>query len=307
MKFALWIGAFLSGVMLEGSAYSVPAQRVWQDVSYVEDGMTGHLLDVYLPEEGDGPWPVIVSIAGSAWFSDNTKQRAYEIAKPLREAGFAIVAVNHRSSRQAIFPAQLNDIKAVVRYVRGNADRFSLDTRFIGITGDSSGGHLSSLMGTSVGVGTIEQAGIALSLEGNLGGFLGESSSVDAVVDWYGPSDFQAMDGCGSTMSHDSPMSPESTLVGGPIQEMDTMCDLANPISYVDSGDVPFLIFHGDEDPLVPHCQSELLHEALTDSGVSSRLVIVPGGGHGKGMWIPEYTGQMVEFFAAQRDAVLNR
>jgi acetyl esterase/lipase len=271
----------------------------------VEDGLVGHKVDVYLPEEGDGPFPVIIAIAGSAWFGNDTKGRAYQIGRPLLDEGFAIVAVNHRSSREAIFPAQINDIKAAVRFVRGNATTYRLDTRFVGITGDSSGGHLSALMGTTVGVRSRRVGDTELSIEGDLGTFTNESSAVDAIVDWYGPSAFQKMDACGSSFSHDAVESPESTLVGGPIQENDAMCALANPITYIDAQDPPFLILHGDADPLVPHCQSELLHEALVAAGVESRLIIVPGGGHGEGMWIPKYIDEMTAFFVAQKSATL--
>jgi len=293
--------------MVAAAAVAQPQQRAWTDVQYVDDDLVGHRLDIFLPENGDGPFPVIVAIAGSAWFGDNTKSRAYQNAKTLRAQGFAIVAVNHRSSRQAIFPAQIHDIKAAVRFVRGRAADYHLNAQFIGITGDSSGGHLSALMGTSGGVRTHAVDGTELSLEGALGAFTNSSSSVDAVVDWYGPTDFQEMDECGSSFSHDALDSPESTLVGGAIQENDAMCALANPITYIDAGDPAFLILHGDADPLVPHCQSERLHAALQDKGVSSTLVIVPGGGHGQGMWIPEYTDQMVAFFRQQMNAKLGR
>ena len=96
-----------------------------------------------------------------------------------------------------------------------------------------------------------------------------------------------------------SPDSPASILIGGPIQENDELSALADPITYVDADDPPFLILHGDADPLVPHCQSELLYEALQAAGVESRLLIVPGGGHGRGMWIDTYIDQMVAFFDA--------
>lgn len=279
---------------------SAQTQPTWKDINYVGDTLTGHRLDIYLPAEGDGPFPVIVAIAGSAWFGNNTKDRAYQISKSLQEKGFSIVAVNHRSSREAIFPAQINDIKAVVRFVRANAEKYNFDTRFIGITGDSSGGHLSAMMGTSGGVNTYTIGKTSLSIEGDLGAFTNQSGKVDAVVDWYGPSNFLVMDSCGSSFSHDAIESPESTLVGGPIQENDEMCTLANPITYADKSDPSFLILHGDADPLVPHCQGILLHEALEKKGVQSKLTIVPGGGHGDGMWEPEYIKEMADFFLEQ-------
>lgn len=290
----------VSFVFILNFGYAQSVGRTWTDLAYVDDGLVGHTLDIYLPEEGEGLFPVIVAIAGSAWFGEDTKGRAYQIASSLREEGFAIVAVNHRSSRQAIFPAQIHDIKAAVRFIRGSSEDYSLDSRFVGIMGDSSGGHLSALMGSTRGVQGFSVESVELSIEGGLGNYIDESSSVDAVVDWYGPTDFQKMDTCGSSFSHDAVDSPESTIVGGPIQENDAMCAFANPITYIDSEDPAFLILHGDADPLVPVCQSELLHEALVAKSVPSELIVVPDGGHGQGMWIPEYTNRMTAFFAEQ-------
>jgi acetyl esterase/lipase len=288
----------ISTCMLLLSSTYAQSSKQWLDVSYARDTLTGHRLDIFLPEKGKAPYPVIVTIAGSAWFGNNTKNQAYEkMGIPMLKNGYAVVAVNHRSSREAIFPAQINDIKAVVRFIRAHAAAYQLDTTFIGITGDSSGGHLSALMGTTAGTKQFSVGAKSLSLEGAVGTFTNQSSRVDAVVDWYGPTDFQVMDSCGSSFSHDAPESPESTLIGGPIQENDDLCGLANPITYIDANDPPFLILHGDADELVPHCQSILLHEALQAKGVPSKLIIVPKGGHGPGLWIDQYTSEMVNFF----------
>lgn len=303
--FLVWALAF-AGMIAQQFSFAQPSNegnigRKWLDVNYAGDTLTGHRLDIFLPAEGEGPYPVVVAIAGSAFFSDNSKGRAFGIGKPLLEYGFAVVATNHRSSRKSIFPAQINDIKGVVRFLRANASKYSLDTSFIGITGNSSGGHLSAMMGTSGGVGQYSAGDKTRSIEGAVGGNAGESSRVDAVVDWYGPTAFQKMDSCGSTMAHDAPDSPESVLVGGPIQENDDLCALAGPITYVDQNDPPFLIIHGDADPLVPHCQSVLLYEALKRAGVESEMITVPGGGHG-GAWEEGYKEKMVSFFVKARD-----
>ena len=277
----------------------------WTDIPYAGDTITGHRLDIFLPDSGDGPFPIIVCVAGSAWFGNNTKNRAYQIGQSLRQKGFAIVATNHRSSREAEFPAQINDIKAVIRFLRAVASEYQLDTRFIGITGDSSGGHLSAMMGTSGNTDSYTIGNTSLSIEGSLGIYHGFSSSVDAVVDWYGPSDFQSMDSCGSSFSHNAIESPESILVGGPIQENSEMCALANPVTYIDNNDPPFLILHGDADPLVPHCQSIILHRALKSKGVQSELIIVPDGGHGEGMWEPAYINKMITFFIGEKEKLI--
>lgn len=285
-----------------GKANTDNISRKWLDINYAGDTLTGHRMDIYLPTEGESPYPVIVTIAGSAFFSNNSKDRAFQIGRLLLEQGFAIVAVNHRSSREAIFPAQINDIKGAMRFLRANASKYGLDTTFLGITGDSSGGHLSALMGTSGGVKNHTVGQKTLSIEGNVGGNSKEISRVDAVVDWYGPTAFHKMDSCGSAQAHDAPDSPESILIGGPIQENDDLCALANPITYVDENDPPFLIIHGDADPLVPYCQSVWLHEALTEKGVENELIIVPGGGHGDGIWLDKNVERMVAFFAEAKN-----
>ena len=216
------------------------------------------IADIVRPN-GEGPFPVIVTIAGSAWRRNNNKHRAYQRFKPLHDNGFAIVAINHRSSKEAIFPAQLHDVKAVVRFIGGNAAKYQLDTRFIGITGSSSGGHLAALMGVTGGIETHKVGNTSLSLEGTLGNFTAERSHVDAVVDWFGPTDFLVMDSCGSRLNHDAADSPESQLIGGPIQDNPASCALANPITYVDPNGPPILILHGDKDQSVPHCQSQMI------------------------------------------------
>jgi acetyl esterase/lipase len=300
MRMVIFLGIIVSQTLSaqhppEANAENI--SRKWLDINYAGDTLTGHRLDIYLPAKGKPPYPVIITIAGSAFFSNNSKERAFRIGEPLLEHGFAIVAVNHRSSREAIFPAQINDIKGVVRFLRANALKYSLDTRFLGITGDSSGGHLSALMGTSGGVTNYTVGQKTLSLEGSVGGNAEESSRVDAVMDWYGPTSFQKMDSCGSSMIHDAPDSPESTLIGGPVQDNDDLCALADPITYIDKNDPPFLIVHGDADPLVPHCQSVLLHQALTKHGVQSAMITVPGGGHGNGIWLDKNIERMAAFF----------
>jgi acetyl esterase/lipase len=153
------------------------------------------------------------------------------------------------------------------------------------------------MLGTTDNVRSHKVGEIEMDIDGGLGPHSGSSSRVQAVVDWFGPTDFTIMDECGSEMDHDAPDSPESELVGGPIQEHKDRCALANPATYVTTDDPPFLTLHGDTDPLVPHCQSEVLHEALENAGVPVELTIVSGGGHGEGLFVPRYFGMMVGFF----------
>lgn len=278
---------------------AIEASKSWLDLDYVGDKHIGHRLDIHLPVKGERPFPVIVAVYGSAWFSNSSKGATFStgLGQKLLSGGFAVVSINHRSSRDAKFPAQIQDVKAAIRFIRANAGAFDLDTAFIGITGWSSGGHLAALTGNTNGIDSMSAGEESVDIEGSLGKFTGTDSQVDAVVDWYGPTDFLIMDECGSSFSHDEAQSPESSLVGGPIQENPVKCRLANPIHYASNNPPPFLIFHGDQDPLVPLCQSEKLHEQLQRRQTDSQLVVVENGKHGPGVMIDPYYDQMVDFF----------
>jgi acetyl esterase/lipase len=281
---------------------AIESSKSWIDIDYVGDNIIGHKLDIFLPKEGNEPFPVILMIYGSAFFSNSSKGNCFQndYGQTLLSNGYAVVSINHRSSKEAIWPAQIHDVKAAIRFIKANADKFNLDESFIGITGFSSGGHLSAMAGASSGIKSGNVGGLDIDLEGNIGIYNEISSSVNAVVDFFGPTDFLIMDECGSSFSHDDVKSPESTLIGGAIQENKAKTQLANPINYI-NGDTPsFLIFHGDRDPLVPHCQSEKLFEKLQSENVESELVIVAEGGHGPGVMIEKYYTRMIDFFDRQ-------
>lgn len=282
---------------------AIQSSKYWLDIDYVGDKLIGHKLDIHLPPKGTGPFPVVVSIYGSAWLSNSWKANTFKdgIGQPLLENGFAVVSINYRSSGDAVFPAQIQDVKAAIRFIRAHVNDFKLDTSFVGITGWSSGGHLAALAGVSNGKNAAIVQGLAVDLIGTNPSNANFSSEVDAVVDWFGPTDFLQMDKCGSSFSHDAPESPESKLVGGAIQSNLEKVALANPMNYVDKDCPPFLIFHGDKDPLVPHCQSELLHDQLQSTQVKSELNIITNGGHGPGVIIPENLEKMVNFFVEIR------
>jgi len=280
-----------------GQQYS----KSWKDLNYAGDSLEYHRLDIYLPEVEKETYPAVISIYGSAWFGNNLKESDLStIGKALLDAGFAVVTPNHRSSFDAKFPAQIHDIKAVIRFIRANAGLYQIDTSFIGITGFSSGGHLSALAGTSGFVKQYTVDSTTFEIEGNLGPDTTYSSSVHAIVTWSGPTDFLVMDSCGSSLDHNASNSPESSLIGEPIQDNKDKCALADPITYIDANDPPFLILHGDADPIVPYCQSELLFNALQEAGVQSQYVLVPDAQHGTGLFVDEYFKMMTDFFSKE-------
>lgn len=293
------IPSFAQPKEIDVAKTSIESSRHWLDVDYVGDGFIGHRLDIHVPKNGKAPFPIVIAIYGSAFFSNSSKAAVFNDGwgQKLLENGFAVVSINHRSSSDAVFPAQIQDVKAAIRFARANSQEFSLDNSFIGITGWSSGGHLSALAGTTNTTKTDKINGLDIDIEGNLGKHTQTSSQVNAVVDWFGPTDFLIMDQCGSTMNHDDSKSPESSLIGGAIQENKEKTALANPITYVNQSNPPFLIFHGDKDPLVPHCQSEKFFEKLQSVNVKSELVIVAGGQHGPGVMIDKYYDKAIAFF----------
>jgi acetyl esterase/lipase len=229
-------------------------------------------LDLYLPTEGAGPFPVIVAIHGGGWAAGR-KEEAQGIRQASR--GYAVATITYRLSGVATFPAQIEDCKAAVRWLRANAKKYNLDADRVGATGHSAGGHLASLLGT---------AGSAK--EFDKGDNLEFSSRVKAVCALSGPTDFLQMDAHAlkdAKLKHDFPGSPESRLIGGPIQKNKEKVAKANPITYVSKESPPFLLIHGDQDPLVPVHQAQLLHDALKEKGVPVQLHIVKGAGHGVG------------------------
>lgn len=257
------------------------------DIAYVDNGHERQKLDVYLPKQrADKPLPLVIWVHGGGWRQGN---RFPCPALFLAEHGYAVASLGYRLSDAAQFPAQIHDCKAAIRYLRSHAEEFQIDPSRFGVWGSSAGGHLAALLGTS---------GNAPELEGELG-VTNVPSSVSAVCDYFGPTDLLKMasqSGPDSRIDHDAVDSPESKLLGGPLQEQIAAARQANPLTYVDPQDPPFLIVHGDKDPLVPLPQSRLLVDALAMANVDNELVVVPGGGHGP-FREPERLNQVTSFF----------
>lgn len=288
-------GGFQQQIKLETS-------KEWKDVNYVGDDQAYHTCDIYLPKVEKESYPVIVHIYGSAWFSNNSKGAADlgTIVKALLDAGYAVVCPNHRSSGDAKWPAQINDIKAVIRFIRGEAKAYKFDPSFIATSGFSSGGHLSSVCGTTNGVKVAKVGKEDVDIEGSLGKYTKESSEVNAACDWSGPVDLTDMN-CGEHMAFGA-SSPEDVLLGGTklADEPDKYLGLS-ATNYVDKNDVPIIIFHGEKDNVVPCCQGKKFYELLKAVGVKTEATFVPEGGHGMGMYSEENLQKMVKFLDEAR------
>jgi len=240
---------------------------IHKDIVYDRAGDRDLLLDLYLPA-GDGPHPLVVWVHGGGW---RRGSKANPQALWLTGHGFAVASIAYRLSGVAKFPAQIEDAKSAIRFLRANSRAYHIDPDRIAAWGASAGGHLVALLGVTGDQPFFEPRAGARAV----------SSRVQAVVDYYGPTDLLRMSGFPSSIAHDAPDSPESLLIGGPIQEHKEKTARANPIRYVTPGDAAFLIVHGDKDMSVPLNQSELLHAALLKAGVPAELRVLEGAGHG--------------------------
>jgi len=244
--------------------------KVERDIEYVTGGGKSRALDVYFAEKAEGKLPLVVWIHGGAWVGGD---KGGCPAARLVPRGYVAASINYRLSGEAVFPAQIHDCKAAIRWLRANAEKYGIDPDRIGVWGSSAGGHLVALLGTS---GDIKE------LEGDKGP-RNVSSRVQAVCDFFGPTDFSKIGDFPSNLKHNAPDSPESKLIGAPILENQEKGQRANPIRYIAKDCPPFLIMHGDKDMTVPMNQSELLNEALKKAGLDVTYHVVPGGGHGFG------------------------
>jgi acetyl esterase/lipase len=242
------------------------------------------LLDLFLPIGVEKPPPIIVWLHGGGWRIGDRKLGP-DFHTFFAERGYAMASIEYRLSGEAIFPAQIHDVKAAIRWIRCHAGEYGLDPERIGLWGSSAGGHLAALAGTT-------SSGVLEDFELGCAEF---SSEVQAVVDGYGPTDFLQMDTYSHSENisrdpetarlnppqlHVSMDSPESQLLGAPIQSVPHLVREANPISYVSNTAPPFLIMHGLSDSAVPAHQSELLYDALIAKGNDATLCLIEGLGH---------------------------
>lgn len=255
----LLFGIFLSASVLAQKPNTDAIERKWLDIPYAK-ASRAQKLDIYLPDTGNGPFPVIVSIHGGAFKGgDKADNQLTPMLEGLRR-GYAVVSINYRLSSEAIFPAQIYDVKAAVRWIKANARLYKFNPDKIAAWGGSAGGHLSTLLGTSGGVQELEDLTM---------GNPAKSSRIRAVVDWFGPTDFLKMDAqlkeskVKNPQVHSIPDSPESELIGKNLADAPDRVRIANPETYVTSDDPPFFIQHGAIDHLVPYQQSANLASKL--------------------------------------------
>ncbi|MBL8749663.1 MAG: alpha/beta hydrolase fold domain-containing protein [Planctomycetes bacterium] len=236
------------------------------------------LLDLVVPV-GTGPWPVMVWVHGGGW-QGGSRLPIPSQATRLVARGYAVASIDYRLSGQAIWPAQIQDCKAAIRYLRANAATWSLDGNRIGVMGSSAGGHLVAALATMGNVGPVNAGAFAVDLEGSVGRHVGVSSRVQCAFDLFGPTNMLLANDF-PTFDHDAAASPESQLIGGALQSNPEKWATVDPISFLTPDDPPLLVMHGTDDTTVPFHESELLVKSAAAIGHDATFFPVQDNGHG--------------------------
>jgi acetyl esterase/lipase len=243
-----------------------PAARDLKDIPYATVDGKPLGLDLHLPANVSQP-RLIVWIHGGAWTTGNkTAFPAF-----LVQNGFAVASLDFRSSSDAKFPANVHDIKAGIRFLRAKAKEYGYRADRIGVVGASSGGHLAALVGVTGG---------NKELEGTEGEYLKESSTVQAIVSYFGASDLTTIL-AQSTPAGLAVRAPAlDRLFGGPPDKNPDAAKLASPIFHVDRDDPPVFILHGDQDQQMPVNQALELKWAYENAGRPVDMLILHGVDH---------------------------
>lgn len=270
-----------------------PGVKALKDLPYVPGGDEAQRLDLYLPEATpEKPLPLVIWIHGGGWRAGNKAgcPGVFLISK-----GYAAASIEYRFSQKALFPAQIQDCQAAIRWLRANSKKYQLDPERFGVMGASAGGHLSALVGTAGGKKAFPA----------IGGNEDQSDRVQAVCDYYGPTDFntvmqQAADdrNVANIFKFNTPADPYSCLIGVSLNSDPEKGNAVSPVHFVSKDSPPVLILHGTFDALVPYAQSEEFAAALKDQGVPVFLQKLPGSGHGGPMFgKPAVTALIQTFF----------
>ena len=235
-------------------------------VVYGKGGGEDLTMNVARPKDVAGPLPCVLVIHGGGWAAGN-KEGHNNLTWEFAKRGYVSATVGYRLVPKALYPAQIEDVKCAVRYVRANAEKLGVDPKRIGATGFSAGGHLSMMLGVM---------GKDDGLEGE-GGNPEQPSQVNAVVAFFGPTDFI------NVVFPDASRPIVEKWIGGTREEKKEEYRKASPITYVSKGDAPTLMIQGTKDPLVPHDQAYRMADALTAAGVPGRVDLILGAGHGWG------------------------
>jgi acetyl esterase/lipase len=260
----------LAAASLMGQAATVAEVIVEENITYGKAGDVELKLDMARPE-GDGPFPAIVFIHGGGWTGGNRQAYKTQIQEAAKR-GYVAATITYRlmkfdqakketATAEPIFPAQIHDAKAAIRWVRANAEKYHVDPNRIGVTGASAGGHLSLLVGL-----TDKDS----QLEGESGSPR-QSSRVQAVVNVFGPTEMA------SGYETSSVAYLFRLFMGGTPEEAAETYKKASPLTYVSKDDPPVLTLHGDQDKLVPIAQATMLDEKMKSAGAPHTMKVYEG------------------------------
>ena len=248
----------------------LPVRALWH-IPYAGLREARHRLDLYLPREpGVFPLPVIVYFHGGDWIAGDKRNAARRLLPFVLSGRYAVVSANYRLADDARWPAQIEDAKAVIRWIRAGERRYGFDPERIGVWGEDAGAQLAMLLGTT---------GDIAAVEGDFGR-LAPNSRVQAVVSFSGTSDVPGLLTQPGRIDHDTPDSPSSRLLGLPPSQAADAARQASPLHWVTADDAPTLHVHGTLDRIVTMAQPEAMDAALRAAGVESVLVPVLNGRH---------------------------
>jgi acetyl esterase/lipase len=258
--------------------------EVSRDIEFAKVDGVSLKLDLYRPVGAEAP-SLVVWVHGGAWRAGSKESMPLEA---LVKRGYAIASVDYRLSPVAKFPAQVHDCKAAIRFLRARAKDYGYDASKIGIAGSSAGGHLVAEIGVTNGHSK---------LEGTVGEHLDQSSSVQAIVDYYGPTNFLTILKQSTPHGLSVRVPALQLLLGSQPEENAALAKLASPIFHVDRNDPPLLMIHGDHDPQVPINQSHELHGCYKKLDLPAQLEVIHGGAHGGPQFYDETRINLVDEF----------
>lgn len=289
------------GKFIEQKRVAVPAdagfvKRKYLDIRYAE-GSDKRFMDIYLPNEGEGPYPVIIDIFGGGWYFGNRSSHKMNLALELLRRGYAVVSIDYSLSKEAIFPTQIYEIKAAIRKTKEIGSRYQLDTERIAVLGESAGSHLGSVAVLS------ESAGVFTDIPF---GPTGYDATVKAMIALYCPTNLATTDSCFRVLGIQPAVpeigeadSPEGVLFGGKLSDIPDQVQAGNGENYVTKNAPAFQFFHGDKDPVVPYLNSADLAVKLMEKIGKEHVeyYLIPGAGHRQEDFMYEENYERMESF----------